>query len=334
CSSLKPAPYIAPAVSQFNAKGFPEHAKSAAKKVFIGGSWTMSKLCESNIVPTDTCLGCGNAVVTPHRRLCKCEALRQQRLEARADWQRVAEQQEGRGDGVLAGDIVRDGSKLGYAEWAQTGWAAMSINEDGGPTVQVWGPQPCTLPVQRKVKRAETRAFLKVLENALPPFRIYTGHKGIIGGLKKGERWCASWKRPHADLRRRIWHKVKDADLGVSSVCRVKAHRAKAKIAQLQGDELKIAKGNGEVYLLAKAGAELDANFGKQQALEEQGTKVRWAVQNIGWWYQKMNGEWSDVPKREPGEPKRRVVKQKLALTNHDVINKGKWLVCVKCGKM
>ena len=43
-NSLMPAPYIAPAVSQLKARGLPKHAKNAAKKVFIGGSWTMSKL--------------------------------------------------------------------------------------------------------------------------------------------------------------------------------------------------------------------------------------------------------------------------------------------------
>ncbi|CAK0863646.1 unnamed protein product, partial [Prorocentrum cordatum] len=297
-SSLEPAPCIAPSASQFKAKGFSKHAKSAAKKVFIGGSWTMSKLCESDIAPTDICSGCGNAVGTPRHRLCKCEALRQQRLEAQADWQRVAEQQdqcqgaafEG-DDDTFTGDIACDGPKLGYAERAQTGWAAMSINEDGKPKVQLWGPQPCTLPVRWGAKRAETRAFLKALENALPPFRIYADHAGTIDGLKTGERRCTSWKRPHADLRRRIWRKVKDADLDVSTVFHVEAHRARARIAQLQGGELKIAKGNGEVDLLAKAGAGLDANFGKQQALGELGARARWAAQNIGWRCQKMNGE-------------------------------------------
>ncbi|CAK0848368.1 unnamed protein product [Prorocentrum cordatum] len=94
-SSLEPAPCIAPAVSQFKAHGFPGRAKSAAKKVFIGGIWATLKLCECNIVPADICLGCGNAAGAPRRGLCRCEALRQQRLEAQADWQHVAEQQEG-----------------------------------------------------------------------------------------------------------------------------------------------------------------------------------------------------------------------------------------------
>ena len=59
----------------------------------------------------------------------------------------------------FTGDIVCDGSTLGYSEWAQTGWAAMSVNEDGKPKYQMCGPLPCTLPVHRKVKRAEMWAF-------------------------------------------------------------------------------------------------------------------------------------------------------------------------------
>eukprot|EP00959_Pyramimonas_sp_CCMP1952_P061228 1279740-Pyramimonas_sp.AAC.1 len=56
---------------------------------------------------------------------------------------------EGDGD-YFEGDIVCDGSKLGHSEWAQTVWGAMSINEDGKPKYQMWGPLPCTLPVQKK----------------------------------------------------------------------------------------------------------------------------------------------------------------------------------------
>ena len=314
-ASLRPAPMVAPAVAQIKARGFPTHAKNAAKKVFIGGSWTMSKLSECNIVPTDICLACGLAVGTPHHRYFKCQKLRETRLKAQPEWQTVAEQQEEnllwtRGlvrhpeadwkfEGIdegqffsqtvegdedyFAGDTVCDGSKLGYSEWAQTGWAAMSINESGQPKFQMWGPLPCTLPVHRKVKRAEMWAFYKVLERKLGDGKVFTDHKGIIEGMLKGERWCTSWRRPHADVWKRIWHNIRDMDLDVRGVLHVKAHRSKAKIEQLKGAELKVAKGNAEVDLLAKAGAELDANFGKHQAIEELSGRIRWALQNVGW---------------------------------------------------
>ena len=46
-----------------------------------------------------------------------------------------------------------------------------------------------------------------------------------------------------------------------------------------------------------------------------------------------MVGEWPDVPKREPGKPRRKIIKPQLKLTNHELITKGKARVCVKCGK-
>eukprot|EP00959_Pyramimonas_sp_CCMP1952_P049004 1023815-Pyramimonas_sp.AAC.1 len=76
----------------------------------------------------------------------------------------------------------------------------MSLTSEGQPEIQMWGRLPCTLPMQRKVKRAEMGACLKVLQNALPPFDVHADHKGIVEGLQKGEMWCTSWKRPHADL--------------------------------------------------------------------------------------------------------------------------------------
>ncbi|CAK0878174.1 unnamed protein product, partial [Prorocentrum cordatum] len=299
--SLGPMPLLAPAVAQLRARDFPKHARNAAKKIFVGGAWTMEKLCRCNIVPTDICLACGEAVGTAHHRHYKCHALRGQRLQAQADWQHVAEQQDTntlwtRGlvrspeadwkfvgieedqyygqvvDGeedYFTGDIVCDGSKLGYSDWAQTGWAAMSLNDNGTAKMQMWGPLPCSLPIHRRVKRAEMWAFLKVLERMLPPGQVYTDHKGIVEGLQRGERWCTSWKRPHADLWRRIWHKVKDLDLDIHCVKHVKAHRSKSRIGQLEGEDLKIAKGNSEVDLLAKVGAEMDAHCGKHQALED-----------------------------------------------------------------
>ncbi|CAK0893094.1 unnamed protein product, partial [Prorocentrum cordatum] len=293
------------------------------------------KICECNIMPTDICLGCGLAVGTPHHRLYKCETLKEQRLQSQPEWQDVAEQQEGnllwtRGlksvgigedmyqcasmgpivcdecltigdENLFTGDIVCDVPTLDCSEWAQTGWVAMSLTSEDQPKMQMLGPQPCTVPMHRKVKRAEMWAFLKVLQNALPPFDAHTDRRGIIEGLQKGEMWCTSWKRPHADLWKRIWHKVRDLDLDVSRVHRVTAHRAKSKIAQLQRTELKTAKGNEA-----------------QQAVEHLASKVRWAAMNIGWRYNNMPVEWPDVPERVPGARREKLVNQTVALTKHE----------------
>eukprot|EP00959_Pyramimonas_sp_CCMP1952_P388649 8143366-Pyramimonas_sp.AAC.1 len=74
---------------------------------------------------------------------------------------------------------------MGGSKWAQAGWAAMAINGEGAPTIQLWGPLPCQCSVQTTVKRAEMWAFLKVLEVVMPPCRIYTDHQGIVDGLAR-----------------------------------------------------------------------------------------------------------------------------------------------------
>ncbi|CAK0883269.1 unnamed protein product, partial [Prorocentrum cordatum] len=191
--SLRPALLAAPAVAQLRARDSPKHAKNAAEKAFVSGSWTMSKLCQCNIAPTDICMACGESGGTPHHRYYKCPGIRELRLKAQPEWQTAAEQQEDnlpwtRGlvqhpeadwkfvgidegqymhqavegdEDYIPGDIACDGSKPGYSDWAQTGWAAMSIDEEGKPRCQMWGPLPYNLPVHRRVKRAEMRVFCK-----------------------------------------------------------------------------------------------------------------------------------------------------------------------------
>ena len=95
-----------------------------------------------------------------------------------------------------------------------------------------------------------------------------------------------------------------------------------------------MAKGNEAVDHVAKAGTEMDVYYGKQQALSEQRAKSRWAVQNVGRGHQNVDGDWPDVPEKQPGQPRRREEpKPQLSLTKHQVGQRGKWQVSAKCGK-
>ncbi|CAK0864165.1 unnamed protein product, partial [Prorocentrum cordatum] len=321
--SLAPAPFLQPARAVLGVRNFPKHAVNAAREVLISGSWTMGKLCKRNIAPTGICLACGEGAGTPRRRYFVCPELRAVRNKGQADWQRAVEQQVhsllwARGlvrdpsvdwqfrtvteeqyhfvvnegpEAHLTGDIVCDGSKMGGSKWAQAGWAAMAINGEGAPTIQLWGPLPCQCSVQTTVKRAEMWAFLKVLEVVMPPCRIYTDHQGIVDGLARGANWCLSWKRPRADLWRRIWHMVADIGLGRGCVGHVEARRSKAAINRLEEGQQAIARGNAAVDLLAKCGAEDDCGCGRQEVLDRLGEKAKWAIQSVGWWHQQLNGE-------------------------------------------
>ncbi|CAK0832156.1 unnamed protein product [Prorocentrum cordatum] len=363
--SLAPGPRLPPVVAQLAARAFPAHAKRAARKVVLAGAWTMSRLAEVSITPTDICIGCGLAVGTPHHRFFRCPALLEVRRRAQAEWQHVAEQQEDsllwtRGlardpsadwahrsvdeadfhcdvlqgtDALLSGDIVCDGSKLGTSCWAQAGWAAMAIDAGGAPTVQLWGPLPCLFKEQKTVKRAEMWAFLKTLETVLPPCRIFTDHQGILDGIRRGPRWCFSWGRPHADVWRRIWHKIADVGLEPEWVMHVKAHRSRAAISRLEGLAQQVARGNEAVDALAKRGAAEDFGYGREQTLESLDEKVKWAIQNIGWWHQEMKEGWPDVPPRTGPSRRRKQQRPYVSLTRHEVEVRGAWLVCTRCGK-
>ena len=90
---MAPAPYLQPVVAQLQAERFPKHARNAARKVVLCDSWTMSRLAECSITPTDICSGFGEAVGTPNHRYHVCPKLRDVRLRGQPEWQHVAEQQ-------------------------------------------------------------------------------------------------------------------------------------------------------------------------------------------------------------------------------------------------
>ena len=132
---------------------------------------------------------------------------------------------------------------------------------------------PCELPVQRTIKRAEMWAFYQALRNATLPCTIHTDHQGIVDGIRRGKQWCLSAKRPHADVWRRIWAKLEDLDFTEEQVQHVRAHRTKAAMRAMEAEDRRIAEGNEAVDMLAKEGANLDAGFGKEQALQTLGRK-------------------------------------------------------------
>ena len=55
--------------------------------------------------------------------------------------------------------------------------------------------------------------------HALPPFSVAIDNLTVIKGLCRGEQYCTVPRRPHADLWRRIWFKLRD--LGAVGVMRV-----------------------------------------------------------------------------------------------------------------
>ena len=70
--------------------------------------------------------------------------------------------------------------------YGQTGWAAVELV--AGTTVkELWGPAPASLPVHRRIKRAEMWAFYELLQNAIPPIQAVIDHLAIVQGLQRGQ---------------------------------------------------------------------------------------------------------------------------------------------------
>eukprot|EP00959_Pyramimonas_sp_CCMP1952_P283057 5916656-Pyramimonas_sp.AAC.1 len=76
------------------------------------------------------------------------------------------------------------------------------------------------------VLRAERIGFLKVLQHGRGPLQVAVDNNTVYRGFQRGEVWCTKARRPHADLRRRIWLHVRDEfqEAGALEVVKVKAH--------------------------------------------------------------------------------------------------------------
>ena len=150
------------------------------------------------------------------------------------------------------------GSKLCRSVWAPCGWAAVQGHE---ARAWMYGAMPAELKAQRKIKRAELWACYMVLREALPPILIHIDHLGIVLGLERGENWCCSAKRPHADVWRLIWAKLKDIGYPEAEVrvSHVKAHRTQQAKANMDIAHRQHTAGSKAADILAKQGAETRA---------------------------------------------------------------------------
>ena len=117
----------------------------------------------------------------------------------------------------------------------------------------------------------------------MPPLVFYTDRQGILDGISKGRRWCCNGERSHADVWRSIWHRLDQYGLGFEGIMvqKVKAHVTMKAKRNKTAVELLHIQGNEMADFYAKAGADDDAGFGKNEALTELSDKVTAAGQMI-----------------------------------------------------
>ena len=99
--------------------------------------------------------------------------------------------------------VATDGSLLGNAgKWRACGWAVVQLDHDEemGPVLGMYGSMEAEFEFQRTIKRAELTAFFCVLRKVSGPIKVQVDNKGIIDGLRKGEKECITPRAGDADL--------------------------------------------------------------------------------------------------------------------------------------
>ena len=87
--------------------------------------------------------------------------------------------------------------------------------------------------VQRPTKRAELTAFLCFLKKVIGPVKVHVDNKGIINGLRKGEKECIKPRAGDADLCIKSWEELQGlVERGILvEVEHLKAHRTPKHVA-------------------------------------------------------------------------------------------------------
>ena len=71
-------------------------------------------------------------------------------------------------------------------------WCSLAYDEEVGPLHGMCGSVEAELEVQRTIKRAELTAFLCLPRKVSGPIKVLVDNKGIIDGLRKGEKQSES----------------------------------------------------------------------------------------------------------------------------------------------
>lgn len=190
---------------------------------------------------------------------------------------------------LLTGQVATDGSRTGtWKDLACTGWAVTQLAVQGRTCVfSLWGPLEHSLPVQRRIARAELHAVLVALRNCTAPIEIYTDCALVLTGVEKGRRWATHSSRPNADLWAAIWDKLDDIGIGPDGVqvLKVRAHVSKRRQALEDEETQRLLYANGVADELAKLGAKQGSNEFLAyaiQAMDEEAAKVKGALDFIG----------------------------------------------------
>ena len=103
----------------------------------------------------------------------------------------------------FGGKLFVDGSLLCKygSQGGQAGWAVTQIHETSHELVcSAHGAMPISLPVQRRILRAEWWALWQAIILSEPGATFVSGCATVPRGLERGSKWCTAARRPHADV--------------------------------------------------------------------------------------------------------------------------------------
>ena len=114
---------------------------------------------------------------------------------------------------VFGGKLFVDGSLMCKhgSQGGQARWTVAQIHETSHELVcSAHGAMPISLPVQRRILRAEPWALWQAIILSEPGATFVSDCATVLRGLERGPKWCTAARRPHADVWRRIWDCFRD----------------------------------------------------------------------------------------------------------------------------
>ena len=140
---------------------------------------------------------------------------------------------------------------------------------------------------------------------------MHVGNKGIIDGLRRGERECIKSRAGDADLWIKIWeefHLLAAREI-VVEVEHAKAHRTKKEKKDMSHFENFVTEGNEKADELAKSGAILDHGFMAEARAEtvRQEREEVYAALLYASSFHCLVEEWKDCGEQTQAEAKRKV---------------------------
>ena len=205
---LKEGAWLEPGLALLRKKvkeNWTEEHRNVARKIFLEGGWTQKRLFDLGWSDVSQCQACQLEEGAEKHRLHHCpewyevrreipQAFRKLKQKARTSekewkWQR----------GTVAHPLSE--SQWNRDHFSMKKWESEKHKNWGMPAEGFKGHSAPS-------KRAELTAFLCLLKKVCGPIKVHVDNRGIIDGLRKGEKECIKPRAGDADLWTKFWEEL------------------------------------------------------------------------------------------------------------------------------